>query len=62
MRASRYFAPEGKTHKAKPNDKWCVGDYIAVCGKRAEYVAHEAEGITCKQCLKILASTEEAKS
>lgn len=61
MRASRYFSPEGKVHKAKVSDRWCQGDYIAICGNRAEYVAHETEGITCKHCLRILAGTDEVR-
>ena len=46
------MARQDKIHQARPNDKWCLGDYIAVCGKRAEYVAHARGDITCKACLK----------
>ena len=46
------MARQDKIHQARPNDKWCLGDYIAVCGKRAEYVAHACGDITCKACLK----------
>jgi len=58
MKNYMYYEQRGKTHKAKADDKWCLGDYIAICGKHADYVAHDTEDITCKQCLKVIAHNE----